>query len=276
MNTQHKLILRGTSNRKVASKYIVQRSGWSGPPTNRVKSWLGVGETPYNPDGDSYIIDPEAIPGEAYRYRFKPVLKARDSDWVYFTERIPPPVTPRGMCAPTEPTWYTYTVTHTIPDITGYYKLLPEKVAYNSNNDGVGFIYNPNLEIWLLVRLQTDTTVEDVRTTTTLDIINHPGTYYYSTTDPGDWIPMNAQLWTAGGNYNNYPPIRDQKPAISCYYAIPEPTATPQPATPLPNGPPDIPPTPSPTADPTTPDMILHESGLPLLAETGDYFALEQ
>jgi hypothetical protein len=276
MNTQYKLILRGTSNRKVASKYIVQRSGWSGPPTNQVKSWLGVGETSYNPDGDSYIIDPEAIPGEAHRYRFKPVLKARDSDWVYFTERIPPPVTPRGMCAPTEPTWYTYTVTHTIPDLTGYYKLLPEKIAHNSNNSKVCFIYNPNLKIWLFIRLQTGITVEAVRGATTLDIINQLGVYYYSATDHGDWIPMNDQLWTNGSKYNNHPILGGQKPEISCYYAIPEPAATPHPATPLPNGPPEIPPTPSPSAGPTSPDMILHESGLPLLAETGDYFAREQ
>jgi len=284
--------LIGSSEAINAIKFIVQRQGTVISDGVTLKKFYNVGDVPYTPGKDAIFTDNHVEDDRRYFYRYKAVYKARDSEWVYVTHRTPPTPTPVGMCVPDSPTWFTYTVTHPVVDLTGYYKVYHPGIAYNSDNQSICFVYAENINMWLLVRLGEDLTVSDIQSATTTSICKRPGVYYYASSSSSEWIPKHSRYWLANRYYKNVKNIVTVKPNIECWreltdidYGItPQPTLAPR-DEPLPDNPVTPVPTPTTSAVPTpTPsptqlvilrNRLLHESGQPLLAEDGSYFLPE-
>ena len=284
--------LLGSSEATNAIKFIVQRQGTVTFRGRELKRFYNVGDVPFTPGEDAVFLDEHVEDDRRYFYRYKAVYKARDSDWVYVSHRTTPAVTPVGMCNPDSPTWFTYTITHPIVDLTGYYKVQSPGVAYNSENQSICFVYAKHINMWLFVRLSSRLTVNFIQSATTTSVCKLPGVYYYASSSSSEWIPRHSRYWLANQYYKNVENIVTIKPAIECWreltdidYGItPQPTLSPDDepfpdhaVTPVPTPTTSaVPtPTPSPTLLTSLRNKLLHESGQPLLAEDGRSFLPE-
>jgi hypothetical protein len=295
MKTDLEITLFGSGAAENANKFIVQRVSRIrfGPRYwHRRTEYHNIGDVLATPGKDAVFVDVHAEYDRRYTYRYKAVHGARSGEWVYVSFRTPPAPTPIGQCTPESPTWYTYTVTHPIVDLTGYYKVQSPGIAYNSENESICFIYASKINMWLFVRLSSDLTVRDVQTAGSTSICKLPGVYYYTTSSSSEWIPRHSRYWLANQYYKNVTNIVNQKPSIECWREL---TDIEYGITPIPTFPPkdkpeeDIvvtpPPTPTrtpvPTPSPSPTQLIslrnrlLHESGQPLLAEDGRYLLPE-
>ena len=278
--------LENSNTSSGATKFLVYRSDWVKRRGRVRHRWYIIGEVIVPDDGtDAVFVDntPHAV-GSNITYRYKAVNGPRAGVYAYITVTVPPDATPLGACEVKN--FFTYTMTHPLPEFTGYFKMNTSGVVVNTLADNVYLLYNDYLKMWLLTIVSSSRPVEHFTSATSKDILTSPGVYYYCSSDTREWVPRNPGLWNYNKYYSAIRNVKEHKPDISCYYALPpepdpEVTSYPkdpptdQPQTP-PAGPlPTYTPTPTPTYEFLERVVLFHETGVPLLAESGEAFIPE-
>lgn len=281
--------LENSNTSSGATKFIVERAFVSRRYHRRYGPryrWVVIAEVDAPEDGtDATFEDNYRLrAGTNIVYRYRAINGPQAAQFAYFTVTVPPEPTPLGACESIN--FYTYTMTHPLPEFTGYFKMNPTGVVVNALADNVFLLYNDYLKMWLLTRVSTSRPVEHFTTATSRDILTSPGVYYYCSSDSKRWVPRNPNLWDYNKFYSAIRDIKEHKPDISCYYALPpepdpEVTSYPkdpptdQPQTPPAGPPPTYTPTPTPTYEFLERVVLFHETGVPLLAESGETFIPE-